>query len=75
MTHKLKFLPVALKEWNKLAPPIKNQFKKKLKERLENKIFLKLSRLVFYIIRLKIPVNLSLPHKNALLTQRDTQRY
>jgi len=36
MTYKLKFIPVALKEWNKLAPPIKNQFKKKLKERLEN---------------------------------------
>lgn len=36
MTYKLKFLPAALKEWNKLAPPIKNQFKKKLSERLEN---------------------------------------
>lgn len=36
MTYKLKFLPAALKEWNKLAPPIQNQFKKKLRERLEN---------------------------------------
>ena len=36
MTYKLKFLPVAKKEWDKLAPPIQNQFKKKLKERLEN---------------------------------------
>ncbi|MER2490484.1 type II toxin-antitoxin system RelE family toxin [Catenovulum sediminis] len=36
MTYKLKFLPVALKEWKKLAPPIQNQFKKKLTERLEN---------------------------------------
>lgn len=36
MTYKLKFLPVALKEWEKLAPPIKSQFKKKLAERLEN---------------------------------------
>lgn len=36
MTYKLKFLPAALKEWNKLAPPIKNQFKKKLSECLEN---------------------------------------
>lgn len=36
MTYKLKFLPVALKEWEKLAPPIKDQFKKKLAERLEN---------------------------------------
>ncbi len=36
MTYKLKFLPAALKEWNKLAPIIKNQFKKKLAERLKN---------------------------------------
>lgn len=36
MTYKLKFLPIALKEWEKLAPPIKSQFKKKLAERLEN---------------------------------------
>lgn len=34
MTYKLKFLPIALKEWKKLAPPIQAQFKKKLKERL-----------------------------------------
>ncbi|MCL1123035.1 type II toxin-antitoxin system RelE family toxin [Shewanella surugensis] len=36
MTYKLKYLPQALKEWNKLAPPIKTQFKKKLAERLEH---------------------------------------
>jgi len=36
MTYKIKFLPSALKEWKKLAPPIQNQFKKKLKERIEN---------------------------------------
>ncbi|MBM7070761.1 type II toxin-antitoxin system RelE/ParE family toxin [Shewanella sp. 202IG2-18] len=36
MTYKLKFLPAAQKEWNKLAVPIQSQFKKKLKERLEN---------------------------------------
>lgn len=36
MTYRLKFLPAALKEWEKLGPPIKNQFKKKLAERLEN---------------------------------------
>lgn len=36
MTYRLKFLPAALKEWDKLAPPIKSQFKKKLAERLEN---------------------------------------
>ncbi len=36
MPYKLKFLPSALKEWKKLAPPIQKQFKKKLKERLQN---------------------------------------
>lgn len=36
MTYKLKFVPAAQKEWSKLATPIKHQFKKKLKERLEN---------------------------------------
>jgi mRNA interferase RelE/StbE len=35
MIYKLKFLPSALKEWKKLAPPIQKQFKKKLKERLD----------------------------------------
>jgi len=36
MTYKLKFLPAALKEWEKLAPLLKSQFKKKLAERLDN---------------------------------------
>ena len=36
MSYRLKFLPAALKEWEKLAPPIQKQFKKKLAERLEN---------------------------------------
>ena len=36
MTYKIKFLPSALKEWKKLAPPIQKQFKKKLAERAEN---------------------------------------
>ena len=36
MSYSLKFLPQALKEWKKLAPPIQIQFKKKLAERLEN---------------------------------------
>ncbi|MEX2499443.1 MAG: type II toxin-antitoxin system RelE/ParE family toxin [Wenzhouxiangellaceae bacterium] len=36
MTYKLKFLPVALKEWKKLGGPVKSQFKKKLAARLEN---------------------------------------
>jgi mRNA interferase RelE/StbE len=36
MKYKLKFLPSALKEWNKLGSTIKEQLKTKLKERLEN---------------------------------------
>ncbi|NQZ32916.1 MAG: type II toxin-antitoxin system RelE/ParE family toxin [Oceanospirillaceae bacterium] len=36
MTYKLKFLPAAKKEWDKLAGPLKKQFKKKLVERLQN---------------------------------------
>lgn len=36
MTYKLKFLPAAQKEWGKLSPNIQSQFKKKLKEGLEN---------------------------------------
>jgi len=34
MNYKLKFLPTALKEWQKLDNSIKLQFKKKLAERL-----------------------------------------
>jgi len=36
MTYELEFKKSALKEWNKFGQPIKDQFKKKLKERLEN---------------------------------------
>ncbi len=36
MTYKLKFLPSALKEWNKLDNSLQTQFKKKLSERLES---------------------------------------
>ena len=36
MTYKLKFLPSALKEWQKLDNQIRKFFKKKLSERLEN---------------------------------------
>ena len=36
MTYKLKFLPAAKKEWDKLAEPLKKKFKNKLAERLEN---------------------------------------
>lgn len=36
MTYKLQFHKKALKEWAKIDSKIKEQFKKKLKERLEN---------------------------------------
>jgi len=36
MIYKLKFLPAAKKEWDKLAEPLKKQFKSKLAKRLEN---------------------------------------
>jgi mRNA interferase RelE/StbE len=35
MSYKLKFLPSALKEWQKLGPEIKKQFKEQLIRRLE----------------------------------------
>jgi mRNA interferase RelE/StbE len=35
MTFKLEFLPSASKEWDKLGSTIKEQFKKKLRERLD----------------------------------------
>jgi len=36
MTYKLKFIPSAEKEWKKLGHTIREQFKKKLAERLVN---------------------------------------
>ncbi|HVL30311.1 MAG TPA: type II toxin-antitoxin system RelE/ParE family toxin [Sphingomicrobium sp.] len=33
-TYRLEFLPVALKEWRKLGATVRNQFAKKLHERL-----------------------------------------
>lgn len=36
MSYKLEFKKSALKEWEKLGYTIKDQFKKKLRERLEN---------------------------------------
>jgi mRNA interferase RelE/StbE len=36
MSYKLKFIPSALKEWQKLDGSIREQFKKRLAERLEN---------------------------------------
>ncbi|MFI8222138.1 type II toxin-antitoxin system mRNA interferase toxin, RelE/StbE family [Pseudomonas sp. DTU12.3] len=35
MTFKLEFLPSAYKEWNKLGHTLREQFKKKLGERLD----------------------------------------
>jgi len=35
MTYKLKFLPSAKKEWDKLGATVREQLKKKLGERLE----------------------------------------
>jgi mRNA interferase RelE/StbE len=35
MTYKLEFLPSARKEWEKLGHTLREQFKKKLAERLE----------------------------------------
>jgi len=36
MSFDLRFLPSALKEWEKLGAPVRAQFKKKLAERLEH---------------------------------------
>ena len=36
MTYKLQLLPSALKEWEKLAHTVREQIKKKLRERLES---------------------------------------
>ena len=38
MSYKLKFLPSALKEWEKLGSVVRENFKKKLSKRLENPI-------------------------------------
>lgn len=35
MSYSLAFVESALKEWRKLVPPVRAQFKKKLAERLE----------------------------------------
>ena len=47
MSYKLKFLPSALKEWRKLAPGIKEQFKKLL-ERLD--LFLTIQTYEFIVV-------------------------
>ena len=38
MSYKLKFLPSALKEWNRIGSTIREQLKKKLAERLEEPV-------------------------------------
>ena len=38
MNYRLKFLPSALKEWGKLGETVREQFKKKLAERLVDPI-------------------------------------
>lgn len=35
MSYKLEFLPVARKEWDKLGATVREQFKRKLSERLQ----------------------------------------
>ena len=35
-SYRLAFLPSALKEWERLGANVRSQFKKKLRERLEN---------------------------------------
>ena len=39
MSYELEYKPKALKEWSKLYSSIKEQFKKKLKERLINPLY------------------------------------
>ena len=38
MSYRLKFLPSALKEWNKIGSTIREQLKRKLKERLNDPV-------------------------------------
>ena len=53
MTYELAFLEQALKEWNKLGSTVREQFKKKLIERLEHPI-VEASRLSGSQVRYKI---------------------
>jgi len=56
--YKLKFIPTALKEWEKLDSFIKSQFKKKLKERLQEP-HIKASRLSGFENHYKIKLRAS----------------
>jgi len=53
MSFKLKFLPSALKEWHKLGPEIRQQFKEQLIRRLENP-FIDSARIRWYKHHYKI---------------------
>ena len=55
MIYSLTFLESAKKEWDKLSPPLKLQFKKKLKQRLSNPYVKKdkLSGMPAYKIKLR----------------------
>lgn len=56
--YKLKFIPTALKEWEKLDGFIQSQFKKKLKERLQDP-HIKASRLSGFENHYKIKLRAS----------------
>ena len=56
--YKLKFIPTALKEWDKLDGAIQSQFKKKLKERLQDP-HIKASRLSGFENHYKIKLRAS----------------
>ncbi len=58
MSYNLRFLPSALKEWKKLDKSIKQQFKKKLEERLIEP-HIPSSQLFGYINHYKIKLRLS----------------
>ncbi len=53
MSYELEFLDEAVREWEKLDNTVKRQFKKKLKERLENPV-IESSRLSGSLNRYKI---------------------
>ena len=56
--YKLKFIPTALKEWEKLDRSIQSQFKKKIKERLQDP-HIKASRLSGFENHYKIKLRAS----------------
>jgi hypothetical protein len=73
--YKLKFLPIALKEWDKLNSSLKQQFKKKLEERLKQPKVASARLIGFndvYKIKLRsmlnVPVQLSFLKDNFLFS-------